>query len=40
VLMQLLAEPIESEFLQVHPVAVAASVRDGDVAVRLEVRQR
>ncbi len=40
VLMQLLVEPIESEFLQVHPVAVAASVRHGDVTVRLEVRQR
>lgn len=40
VLMQLLVEPIESEFLQVHPVAVAASIRNDDVAVRLEVRQR
>lgn len=40
VLMELLVEPIESDFLQVHPVAVATQMVDGKIRVRLEVRQR
>ncbi len=40
VLMELLVEPIESDFLQVHPVAVATQIIGGVIRVRLEVRQR
>jgi len=40
VLLELLVEPIESDFLQVHPVAVATQASAGEVRVRLEVRQR
>lgn len=40
VLMELSVEPIESDFLQVHPVAVATRMDGGEIRVRLEVRQR